>query len=290
MPQAFTGEEGQDTMSTGRLHQLHAELEELTVPAAHGLHSLLGAISGAAGSVSGKVRPVLHQVQDGANPARFSDMLLTGASVLGGLLAQRNGEHQAAAPARERRPGRAAPQAGMIDTVRAFLLRAMTQVWLAAGVADWTRYRRGRVQHAAGSRKLLIPLLMLGEAVVPAIAGMTLEITSPVLLIMLAAVVLHAISGVRDAGTAMKHRTGTRTGQQVNGYLKLAPVTAAAAITVLHWPELRALLGMSDRSPDWTIRRKARPLPLWAAGTLLSSMVLFEVLPYVAELRRTRRH
>jgi len=300
-------------MSTGRIHQLHAELEELTAPAAQGLHSLFETISGAAGSISGKIRPVLRPVQKRSNLATLSGLMLAGASVLGWILSSRRGGHETpqpppADPAQqqpgrgirhraavqtapgERRPTTATPPGEITDVTRNFLLGAVLPIWQVAGIADWICHRRAGIEHNAGTRESLIHLLMLGEAMVPVIAGMTLEITSPILLVMFAAVVVRSLTGLWDVTYAVKHRKITPIEQHVHSYLEMVPVMATAFITVLHWPELRALLGFGHRKPDWSIRRKARPLPLWAVGALLSSMFLFEVLPYLEELRRTRRH
>lgn len=299
-------------MNSARIHQLHAELEELTAPAAHGLQSLFETVSGAADSVTGKLKPVLGPVQDRSNVATLGGLLLTGASVLGWILSSRGGRRETAPPPpaepaqvrlgrssrrrapvqtfpRGHLPTNATPQGEITDITRNFLLGAVLPIWQLAGIADWFCHRRTRIEHNAGTKESMLHLLMLGEAMVPVIAGMTLEVTSPILLLMFGAVVLHSLTGLWDVSYAVKHRKVTPIEQHVHSYLEMVPVMATAFITVLHWPELRALLGFGDHAPDWSIRRKARPLPLWAVGTLLGSMFLFEVLPYLEELQRTRR-
>lgn len=183
----------------------------------------------------------------------------------------------------------ATPPGEITDITRNFILGAVMPIWLAAGMADWWCHRRARIEANAGTKESLIHLLMLAEASIPVIAGMTLEITSPMLLLMFGAVALHSATGLWDVTYAVKRRTVTPVEQHVHSYLEMVPVMATAFITVLHWPELRALLGRGNRAPDWSIRRKVRPLPGWAVATLLTGMAAFEVVPYLEELRRTRR-
>ena len=189
---------------------------------------------------------------------------------------------------RGRPPITATPPSEITDITRNFLLWVVMPIWQAAGIADWLCHRRTRIEHNAGTKESLIHLLMLAETAVPVIAGMTLEITSPMLLLMFGAVLLHSATGLWDLSYAVKKRPVTPIEQHVHSYLEMVPVMATAFVAVLHWPELRALLGFGDRPPDWTIRRKARPLPAWGVIALLAGMAVFEVLPYVEELRRTR--
>jgi hypothetical protein len=56
--------------------------------------------------------------------------------------------------------------------------------WLAAGVADWTCHRATNIESTTGTKESLMHLLMLSEAAVPVLAGLFLEITSPVIALM----------------------------------------------------------------------------------------------------------
>lgn len=170
------------------------------------------------------------------------------------------------------------------------MLAVVMPIWMAAGLADWLCHRRTRIEDTSGSKESAMHLLMLGEASLPVIAGMVLEITSPVLLLMFSAVALHAATALWDVSYAVKRRNVTPLEQHVHSYLEMVPVMATAFVSILHWPELRALLGFGRRPPDWSVRLKARPLPLWAVATLLTGTVVFELVPYIEELRRTRRH
>jgi hypothetical protein len=198
---------------------------------------------------------------------------------------------RATAPARvvSSAVGDATPAGQLTDVTRNFLLGFVLPLWLAAGVADWFCHRRAHIERNAGSTESALHLLMLAEAAVPVVAGLLLEITSPILLLMSAAVVVHAATALWDVSYAVKRRNVTPIEQHVHSYLEMVPVMANAFVAVLHWPELRALLGLGNHAPDWSIRPKRRPLPTGIVVTLLACMLALEVAPYVEEFRRTRR-
>ena len=55
---------------------------------------------------------------------------------------------------------------------------------------------------------------------------------------------------------------------------------------VLHWPQALAILGLGPEPANWTLRWKAEPLPVGYVVSLLSAIVLFEILPYAEEMLR----
>jgi hypothetical protein len=182
----------------------------------------------------------------------------------------------------------ATPATRLTAVTRNFLLGFVLPLWLAAGIADWLCHRRARIERT-GSTESALHLLMLAEAAVPVVAGLLLEITSPVLLLMWAAVAAHAATALWDVSYAVKRREVTPIEQHVHSYLEMVPLMAASFVAVLHWPELRALFGIGRRGPDWSIRRKRTPLPVGLVATLLACMLALEVAPYIEEFRRGRR-
>ncbi len=186
-------------------------------------------------------------------------------------------------------PGGATPPEALTGVTRNFLLGFVMPVWLIAGIADWVCHRRAHIERNSGRPESLMHLLMLGEAALPVICGLLLEITSPVLLLMAGAVVAHGATALWDVSYAVKRRQVTPIEQHVHSYLEMVPVMALGFVAVLHWPELRALLGRGDRAPDWSIRRKRVPLPAATVTALLVAMATLEVGPYLEELWRTQR-
>jgi hypothetical protein len=175
------------------------------------------------------------------------------------------------------------------DITRRFLINVVLPVWLAAGIADWLCHRATSIETTTGPKESLIHLLMLSEAAIPVLAGMFLEITSPVLAVMIAAMLLHDATALWDLNYAVTRREVKPIEQHVHDYLVMTPVMAVSFISVLHWPQLLALFGIGKNRPDWGIHWKSRPLPWRYLGVMLTAQVALEWLPYQEELMRTLR-
>src|SRR6185437_10216175 len=181
-----------------------------------------------------------------------------------------------------------APAADPGAATRNFLLYFIVPLWLAAGMADWACHRAADIEGTTGAKESLIHLLMLAEVSVPVLAGLFLEVTSPVLGVMIASFFLHEATALWDVSYAVTRREVTHIEQHIHSFLEMLPLMAAGFISVLHWPKLRALLGL-DRDPDPGIRRKQEPLPLRYVATTLGAVALLEILPYLEELWRDWR-
>jgi hypothetical protein len=116
------------------------------------------------------------------------------------------------------------------SVTRNFLLGFVLPLW----VADWMCHRRTDIAHTAGLREPLMHLLMLAEAAVPVLAGLFLEITSPVLALMIASLVLHDVTALWDGSYAVKHREVPPIEQHVHSFLEMVPLMAVAFGCVLH--------------------------------------------------------
>jgi hypothetical protein len=148
------------------------------------------------------------------------------------------------------------------DITRRFLMYVVLPVWLAAGIADWICHRRSSIEATTGPKESLMHLLMLAEASVPVLCGMFLEVTSPVLALMMVSVLLHDATALWDVSYAVGRREVTPVEQHVHSFLEMVPAAAAACISILHWPQVLALFGISGKRPD------LGPAPQTAAATL----------------------
>jgi len=175
------------------------------------------------------------------------------------------------------------------ETARRLLLYAVPPAWIAAGLADWLCHRATRIEDTAGAKESLIHLLMQAEFGVPVLLTLFCEITPPVIASEIAAFVLHEATVYWDLKYTTPRREISPIEQQVHGYLELVPLVAIALIAVLHWPETKAVFGFRDDPPDWSLRLRDKPLPLWYRAGLLTSVALFDALPYLEELWRTLR-
>lgn len=193
------------------------------------------------------------------------------------------------------RPGRKtaslAPVLSGVETRRAsrnFLLYFIVPLWQAAGVADWLCHRRTKIAKTTGAKESLIHLLMLGEVGVPVLAALFLEINPAVLLLMIAAFLVHEVTALWDVSYAVTRREVKPIEQHVHSFLEMLPLMAVSFIAVLHWDQVRSIFRRRPR-PDMRIRLKRDPLPTTYVVATLSGVVLLNLLPYLEELWRDWR-
>ena len=179
------------------------------------------------------------------------------------------------------------PAQDVANITRRFLMNIVLPVWLAAGVADWICHRATSIETTTGPKESALHLLMLTEAAIPVLGGMFLEITSPVLGLMVGALLVHDATALWDVSYAVTKRNVTPIEQHVHSFLEMVPMMAVSFVSVLHWPQLIALLGVGPERPDWSIRWKHPPLPAKYTAMMLAAQVTLEWVPYLEELTRT---
>ncbi|MCE2563219.1 hypothetical protein [Komagataeibacter sp. FNDCF1] len=158
-------------------------------------------------------------------------------------------------------------------------------LWLASGLTDWWCHRRTDIEHTTGMKETGIHLLMLGEAAFPVLAGLFLEIDAPVLSLMIASFFVHEATAMWDVSYAVTRRDVQPMEQHVHSFLEMVPLLAVSMISVLHWPQLQALMGRKVIR-SYPLRLKRVPLGLRYALGALGAMAVFEVLPYCEEAWR----
>lgn len=169
-------------------------------------------------------------------------------------------------------------------TIQYFLV----PVWLAAGVADWWCHKRSRIEATTGAKESLMHLLLLAEAAFPAVLGLFLEINSLLLSVMIAAFFAHEATVMWDVDYAIKRRDVSPLEQHVHSFLELVPLGVLMLLSLLHWPQFKALAGLQVPSPS-TIRRKREPLGAAYVSADPLAMAVFGLLPYGEELWRDWR-
>lgn len=184
-------------------------------------------------------------------------------------------------------PPDAPAEADIANITRKFLLGFVLPLWMAAGVADYLCHCATDIETTAGTKESLIHLVMMMEAAAPTLAGLFLEITSPVLALMIASVLLHSATALWDVSYAVKLREVSPIEQHVHSYLEMVPLMAVSFVCVLHWPQLLGLFGRGKRRPDWSIRWKRKQLPWSDVVPLLTALVALEGAPYLEELARS---
>jgi hypothetical protein len=167
------------------------------------------------------------------------------------------------------------------------LLYGVVPAWLAFGLADWLCHRRSRIERTSGPRESLLHLAQFATVGVPLLAVLFLQVNAAIMLLMLAALVLHQAIATADVRYANATRHVSPAEQHVHGALEALPAAASFLVVVLHWQEFRALW---SGGASFALSLKQPPLPAWYLLAVLVAVGLFGALPYGEELLRTLRH
>lgn len=184
----------------------------------------------------------------------------------------------------------------MIDPtllVRSYLLYFIPPLWVLAGLTDYVLHRRTRIEETSGTKELVLHLLQLGEAGIPVVLGLLLEINALVIVVILVALVIHEATALCDVTYAHTRRYISPWEQHVHSFLEVLPIMAVSFVTIMYWDQFLALFGLGTASPRFVVQAKAYPVPSAYLVHLFSAIGLFIVIPYGEELWRcmaTDRH
>ena len=179
-----------------------------------------------------------------------------------------------------------------MDTVAAeiLLMYFVLPLWLAAGFADYLCHRAASIETTSGWKKSLLHLLQLGEMAIPTLAAIFLEINALIIAIMIICLIAHEATAIWDVSYAYRRREVTPIEQHVHSFLEMLPLMGLLIIVTLHWQQFLSLFNLGPATADFNLRLKQPPLPWLYVSTILSLVVIFEILPYLEELVRGIRH
>ncbi len=173
------------------------------------------------------------------------------------------------------------------ELTRNTLMYFILPLWLAAGFADYLCHRASDIEHTSGWKESVLHLLQFGEMAVPILAVMFLEINALVILTMIVCFLLHEITALWDVSYAVSTREVTPIEQHVHSFLEMLPLMGLVMVVILHFDQFIALFGFAPARFDITFKQP--PLHVGYVATILTCVLLFEVLPYVEELVRGLR-
>lgn len=172
------------------------------------------------------------------------------------------------------------------EVTRLYLLYVILPLWVLAAFADYWCHRASAIERTSGLKETGIHFLLLAEAGLAVLAGLFLEITAAVLLLMLAAFVVHELTAYWDVSYAHGRREISPLEQKVHDYLALIPFMAFSFVLVLNWQAITDVIERPLAVENWALSWKQVPLPLPYIAGLLSAILLFDILPYLEELWR----
>ncbi|MER5402482.1 diguanylate cyclase [Streptomyces sp. NPDC002599] len=172
---------------------------------------------------------------------------------------------------------------------RRFLLYGVLPLWFVPAVADWVMHRRSDIEHTSGVRESAVHALMMTEAGIPVVAGLTARVNPLVLSLMGGAAVAHGATALWDVSLATEKREVRPVEQHIHSFLEVLPLTAAAFTTCLHWDQVREVMKGAGHADDWKLLPKQRPLPARYLAGIAAGVGLCVVLPYAEEMIRCVR-
>ncbi|MDG4878741.1 diguanylate cyclase [Mesorhizobium sp. WSM4935] len=175
------------------------------------------------------------------------------------------------------------------DPMVLILMYFVLPLWLLAGIADWLCHRATHIESTTGAKESLIHLLMFAEVGIPLLAAMFLEINALIIAVMMIMFVVHEATALWDVRYATTARTVTPIEQHVHSFLEMIPLMGLVSVVSLHWGQFLALFGFGPEKARFDLAWKEQPLPVGYIGTVMTVILLFELLPYVEEFFRGLR-
>ena len=134
--------------------------------------------------------------------------------------------------------------------LRHYLLFFILPLWMAAGVTDYVLHKRAQIEENAGTKESILHALQLGEAGIPVVLALLLEINALIFLVMVLAFILHELTSLWDVSYASAHRDVSPLEQHVHSFMEVLPLMALSFVTILYWNQFVALIGLGWNRPD----------------------------------------
>ena len=175
------------------------------------------------------------------------------------------------------------------DPTVLILMYFILPLWLIAGFADWLCHRASHIESTTGAKESVIHLLMFVEVGIPLLAAMFLEINALIIATMLVAFTLHEATAMWDVSYATTARTVSPIEQHVHSFLEMIPLMAILFVVSRHWDQFLALFGFGVETARFDLAWKDPPLPATYVFSVMTAILLFELIPYIEEFFRGLR-
>lgn len=169
------------------------------------------------------------------------------------------------------------------------LLYVVAPIWILAGLADFSCHRAMRIEETAGVRESLLHLAMLAQIGVAAASPLLLQPTAAVLVMMLLACLAHEATTCVDLAYAASTRPIPWFEQWVHGLQQALPWAWLAGWSLVAAPQVLALLGLADGTPDWGLRPRRPRLSTGYPSGFFGGAGLLVVAPFCYEWWRCRQ-
>ena len=167
------------------------------------------------------------------------------------------------------------------DVAELVLMAAVIPLWVLAGLVDWWCHRRTAIERTSGWRENAFHWLLLAQVGIALLTVALLEIDAAVLLLVLAAFLMHEASTFIELRYVVPLREVRPLEQMVHSFMEILPLVVLALLAVLRWDQVAALAGAG--APDFSLRAKGEPWPAAYLASLALAVLLLNVLPLAEE-------
>jgi hypothetical protein len=175
------------------------------------------------------------------------------------------------------------------DPVVLILMYFILPLWLMAGFADWLCHRASHIETTSGAKESVFHLIMLAEMGLPLLAAIFLQVNAGIIAFMIAAFFLHEITALWDVSYAVTVRRVSPIEQHVHSFQEMIPLMAILLLISRHWGQFQALFGFGPETPRFDLAWKEEQLPVTYVISIMTVVLLLEVIPFVEEFFRGLR-
>ena len=160
-------------------------------------------------------------------------------------------------------------------------------LWVIAGFGDYWCHRLTHIEQTSGRVESSLHVVQYLQIVAGVALVVLLEVTSLVLVVVIALALLHLATGYLDIAYTTGRREISPLEQHVHSYMEMLPPFATALLVIVYWSAFAAIF--NGDNADWTIARRQQPLPTGAIAAVAIGFALAG-LAIAEEYVRCARH
>jgi hypothetical protein len=161
----------------------------------------------------------------------------------------------------------------VIDELLVGLLQyGVFPLWVIAGFADYCCHRVTRIEQTTGRAESSLHAVQYLQIVAAVALTLFLEVTSLVLVLVIALALLHLATGYLDIAYTTGRRYISPVEQHVHSYMEMLPLCATALLMVLYWSPFAAIF--NGDAGSWSVTRRQQALPTGAVASVAVGLAL----------------
>jgi ABC-type amino acid transport system permease subunit len=161
----------------------------------------------------------------------------------------------------------------VIDELLVGLLQyGVFPLWVVAGFADYCCHRVTRIEQTTGRAESSLHAAQYLQIVAGVALTLVLEVTSLVLVLVIALALLHLVTGYLDIAYTTGRRYISPVEQHVHSYMEMLPLGATALLVVLYWSPFAAIF--NGDAGSWSMAHRQQALPTGAVAAIAVGLAL----------------